>query len=124
MNLDSACSIFEFGAGCTRFSWHLESDLRSKVSYDVQDVTYVNFDYLKEEADSAHIGKIQDVDNNYDIIFSTFVWEHITDPQSTLQHLLILLKPGGSIFIVSPRYEFPFYISPSEKHLSKIKRFF
>jgi hypothetical protein len=30
-----------------------------------------------------------------------------------------LLKPGGSLFLISPRYDFPLYVGPSARHYSK-----
>jgi SAM-dependent methyltransferase len=50
------------------------------------------------------------------------VWEHITNPCSVIEHLINILNPGGSIFIASPRYDFPFYLSPSAKHLSVVNK--
>lgn len=115
------CCILEFGAGCTGFGDYLQ-DIRSQVAFDVQDVTAVNKEYLSTQADNVHIGDVRKVHNKYDIIFSTFVWEHITTPRAVINHLLNLLNPGGSIFIASPRYDFPFYLSPSAKHLSVFER--
>lgn len=118
----SSCRILEFGAGCTGFGNYLE-DLRQLVTFDVQDVTISNKDYLLTQADNVYISDVCSINNQYDIIFSTFVWEHITNPKIVINHLLGLLNPGGSLFIVSPRYDFPFYLSPSAKHLSFIQRF-
>jgi SAM-dependent methyltransferase len=116
------CRVLEIGAGCTGFSSYIK-DIRDRVIFDVQDVTPANREYLLSQANSVHIGELQEIHNKYDVIFSTFVWEHITTPKASLNHLLKILNPGGSIFIVSPRYDFPFYLSPSSKHLSKLKRF-
>lgn len=115
------CQVLEFGSGCTSFGKYL-SDLRSKVIFHVQDVTTTNQEYLSTQADHVFISDVTEIHEKYDVIFSTFVWEHLTNPQKTLTHLLSILNPGGSIFLVSPRYDFPFYLSPSAKHLSKTER--
>lgn len=116
-----SCRILEIGAGCTGFADYLQ-DLRKLVIFDTQDVTPSNKDYLLNNSDNIYIGDICDIQNKYDIIFSTFVWEHISNPRTVINHLLNLLNPGGSLFIVSPRYDFPFYLSPSAKHLSFFQR--
>jgi SAM-dependent methyltransferase len=118
-----SCRILEFGAGCTGFGDYLQA-LRQLVIFDVQDVTASNEKYLLTQADHVYIGDVCNINNQYDIIFSTFVWEHITNPKAVINHLLNLLNTGGSLFIVSPRYDFPFYLSPSAKHLSLIQRFY
>lgn len=115
------CQILEFGAGKTGFAKYL-GDMRKKVSLSVQDVTSINTSYLKSHADNVIIGPIKSITGKYDIIFSTFVWEHVCDPAATIEHLFAILKPGGSLFLVAPRYDFPFYISNSAKHLSYLQK--
>lgn len=116
-----SCRILEFGAGCTSFGDYLQQ-LRHHVSFDVQDVTTSNKEYLLTQADKVYICDLCNIQDKYDIIFSTFVWEHITNPRTVLDHLLDLLNPGGSIFLASPRYDFPLYLSPSVKHLPRYER--
>jgi SAM-dependent methyltransferase len=117
-----SCHILEFGAGCTGFGDYLQ-ELKHRVIFHVQDVTASNREYLLTQADQVHICDVYSIQEKYDIIFSTFVWEHITNPKVVLDHLLNLLNPSGSIFLASPRYDFPFYLSPSSKHLPIIERF-
>jgi hypothetical protein len=50
------------------------------------------------------------------------VYEHMTRPKANLQHQLAMLKPNGSIFLASPRYDLPGYISPSARHLPRLRR--
>lgn len=118
-----SCRILEFGAGRTGFGDYLQA-LKEVVTFDVQDVTPSNKEYLLNQADNVYIDDVCNINNQYDIIFSTFVWEHITNPKAVINHLLNLLNPGGSLFVISPRYDFPFYLSPSAKHLSGIQRFY
>jgi SAM-dependent methyltransferase len=122
------CRILEFGAGRTGFKKYMqeylqdaeiEQELGDRLIFDVQDVTPQNQDYLAAQAKQVYIGDLLEVRQKYDIIFSTFVWEHLTTPRAVLDHLLSLLNPGGSIFLISPRYDLPFYLSPSCRHLSK-----
>jgi SAM-dependent methyltransferase len=110
------CRVLEFGAGRTAFGAFL-AELRPHVEYHVQDVTDVNAEHLNGQADAVKLGDILEIDGTYDVIFSTFVWEHLCYPQRTLEHLLKLLAPGGCLMLVSPRYDVPGYIPPSARML-------
>lgn len=117
----SQCRVLEFGCGKTGFGPWL-GELRENVIFDVQDITITNGEHLKKVSDGAFFEPLTSIKNKYDLIFSTFVWEHVSNPQETLKHLLGLLNPGGSLFIVSPRFDFPFYLSNSTKHLSLLQK--
>jgi SAM-dependent methyltransferase len=114
----SRCVILELGAGRTGFGKFL-GDLRGNVEFHVQDVSAQNAPELEAQADRVHIGSLLEIEGGFDVIFSTFVWEHLTCPRASLTHLLRLLKPGGTLFIACPRYDFPFYLSPSIRHLPR-----
>jgi SAM-dependent methyltransferase len=116
-----ACEVLEFGAGRTSFRRFL-GDEAARVTFHVQDVTGRHREYLTNEADQVHIGDVRSIGHRYDVIFSTFVWEHVTDPRAVLDHLLGLLNPGGSLFLVSPRYDFPLYVGPSARHYSRLRQ--
>lgn len=116
-----SCEILEMGAGMTGFSAALGED-RSRVSFAVQDVTNQNREHLQSVADTVYIGDISNIDDQFDVIFSTFVFEHVTTPSATLKKKLELLNPGGSLFITCPRYGFPLYIPPSARHYGLTKR--
>ncbi len=115
------CRVLEFGAGLSGFSDFL-GELRACVELTVQDVTPVNEQYLRPRADRLHIGSVLELTGQFDVIFSTFVLEHVSDPRRTLEKLLTLLAPGGSLFLFCPRYDFPFYISHSADHYSRARR--
>jgi SAM-dependent methyltransferase len=116
------CRVLEFGAGQSGFSDFL-GDLRRSVELTVQDVTPVNEAYLAARADHLHIGSIMEISGDFEVIFSTFVLEHVSEPRATLEKLVGLLSPGGSLFVFCPRYDFPFYISHSADHYGRVKRF-
>jgi SAM-dependent methyltransferase len=115
------CRILEFGAGLAGFGRHIES-MRDRVAFEVQDVTPLNEEALRSQADNVHIGNVLEINHEFDVIFSTFVWEHITNPREVLNHLLNILAPGGSLILAAPRYDFPFYVSPSIRHYSRLKQ--
>lgn len=115
------CRVLEIGAGRTSFAQYL-GEIRDRVEFHVQDITGRNCEYLSGVADKVWICDPTELCGRYDIIFGTFVYEHLTRPRATLKHLLTLLEPGGCVFIASPRYDFPGYLSPSVRHLSRTRR--
>ena len=116
------CDVLEIGAGITGYANSLQ-DLRSRVRFVVQDVTSQNEEQLRTLADEVFIGDVAGISDRFDVIFSTFVFEHVTTPRATLEHLLGMLNPGGSLFIACPRYGFPLYTPPSARHYGAMRRF-
>ena len=119
-SLGRQCRVLEFGAGRTGFGPSL-GILRSDVYYAVQDVTGQNRGHLSDVADRVYLGDVSAINESFDVIFSTFVWEHVTNPKATLETLLQRLEPGGSIFLFCPRYDWPGYVPPALRHLSRWK---
>lgn len=117
----NSCRVLEFGCGRTGFGTFL-GELRSKVQLHLQDVTDRNKPYLDTQAEHLWVGDVRSIKEKYDVIFSTYVWEHVTEPRATLSHLLSLLEPGGSLFIFCPRYDLPGYVPPSARHYPRITR--
>lgn len=111
------CRALEFGAGRTGFARSL-GDLRSRVHFVAQDVTSQNQKFLEEEADTVHIGPLDTLGSKepFDAIFSSYVVEHLTHPRATLDRCMSLLRPGGTLYICCPRYDWPFRLSPSADH--------
>jgi SAM-dependent methyltransferase len=96
------------------------------VQVTCQDVTAANVAHLEQVADAVLIAPLQDGDlhpASFDIIFSTHCFEHVARPEQLLYTLLGLLKPGGSLLLFAPRYDLPFYLSPSSGNLSSVQRF-
>jgi SAM-dependent methyltransferase len=115
------CRVLEVGAGRTGFAAAL-GELRSSVHFTAHDVTSFNADYLRAEADAVQIGALPGSDERFDVIFSTFVLEHVSDPERSLETLFGLLNPGGVLIVFCPRYDFPFYISHSADHYGVVRR--
>jgi hypothetical protein len=113
--------VLEFGAGRSGFGDFL-GELRPRVEFHTQDVTPQNSEFLATQSDHVHVGDVADLAGPYDVMFSTFVWEHITNPVRTLTDLLNKLAPGGSLFLVSPRYDLVGYTPPSARHHKGLPR--
>lgn len=109
------CRVLEFGAGRTGFANSL-GDLRPAVHFTAHDITPANAEFLRSHADDVRIGAIAALEGPFDVIFSTFVLEHVSDPRRTLDTLFALLRPGGVLLLFCPRYDVPFYLSHSADH--------
>ncbi len=117
--------ILEIGAGRSGFSAFLsEKSVRDLVHYTAQDITSQNKDWLASQADELLIGDISTLPSRpiYDIVFSTFVFEHVTDPGAHLGKVVKLINDKGSLFIFCPRYDVPGYLCPSSRHLRLTKQ--
>ena len=118
---DQKVRVLEFGAGRTGFGDYL-GDLRTRVEFHTQDVTPQNQDFLRTQCDRVHVGDVLDLPGPYDVVFSTFVWEHVSNPMRVLTHLLDTLTVGGSLFLASPRYDLPGYTPPTARHYGGFSR--
>ena len=116
------CRVLEFGAGKSGFAGFVR-DLKPSLHYTTQDVTRANEAHLLQVADTALFSTIGQVEGEFDVIFSTFVFEHISDPRHTLEKLFSSLAVGGKLFIFCPRYDIPFYLPHSADHYSALRRF-
>lgn len=119
--------ILEFGSGCSGFPTWLRNMVRSHhINADVyvtcQDVTYANSSHLSSVANEVVIGPISEKLglSRFDIIFSTQVLEHVVNPVYLLENLFKLLRHDGVLYLFAPRYDFPFYLSPSARDLGLI----
>jgi len=115
------CRVLEVGAGRTGFARSL-GECRSRVHFIAQDVTGQNKEFLEQEADAVHVGDIATLETTVDIVFSTFVLEHVTNPRRHLEDCWARLRPGGTLFIFCPRYDFPGYLSHSADHRGALSR--
>jgi len=118
--------ILEIGAGKSGFGNYLvQEGLRAHCFWTAQDVTQQNSAWLNTYADEVMFGDIDPgvVRDKYDIVFSTFVLEHVVDPVEHLNRLQAVLSPShGTLFIFCPRYDFPGYLTPSSRHLNAVVR--
>ena len=115
------CRVLEFGAGKSGFARFMQ-DLKPSLHYTAQDITRSNEEHLTQAADAVHFSTIGELEGEFDIIFSTFVFEHISNPRHTLEKLLSSRAMGGKLFIFCPRYDIPFYLSHSADHYSAPQR--
>ena len=115
--------VLEVGAGCGSVFDEIKFLDREKFHYTVQDITKTTFERLTRAADAIHIGPLQTLEGQFDLIFSLFVLEHIAAPDEFLASIDRLLTPGGTHIIVCPRYDLPGYVCPSMRHLAGMELF-
>jgi SAM-dependent methyltransferase len=119
---DGRARILELGAGRSGYRQYLDQHHPNKFQYDAQDVTASNGEYLRPLCDKLFIGDISAMQGEYDLILSTFVFEHISNPLEFLSHVKRLLAQGGWHVIFCPRYDWPGYVCPSMRHLSRLRQ--
>lgn len=113
------CRILEIGAGRSGFHRKLaEAGLwkTGRVHYTAHDVTDANQDYLRERADETFIGSASKMTGTFDIVFHSFVLEHIVRPRAFLDHVFALLPLAGFHIFSCPRYDVPGLAPPSIAH--------
>jgi SAM-dependent methyltransferase len=114
--------VLELGAGRSVFG-AFAREFRERLSYHVQDVTPKNREHLQVHADRVHIGDLREIDEKFDLIFHTFVLEHVSTPGPFLEQIKARLEPGGFHVVICPRYDLPGYVCPSMRHLGRPARF-
>src|ERR1700759_1839535 len=93
--------VLEIGAGRTGFARYLnENRLRETVEFHAHDVTRLNEEWLRAEADNSFFGDVSSANlpGGYDVIFSTYVLEHVTDPVAHLEQTWSLLSDDADLF--------------------------
>ena len=116
-------TILELGAGKTTFGDFAKSH-KQEIEFHTQDITDINSQWLSEHSDKAWICDIDQINEcKYDLIFSTFVIEHLVEPEKFLEAVDKLLKPGGIHIVLGPNYDYPGYLCPSLRHYNNVKKF-
>lgn len=111
-------TLLEVGAANSGLGdWLVRRGLRDKVVWHAQDINEKYLLWLQAHADAVFIGQVSGMRqaSTYDIIISSYVLEHVTNPLEHLSALLIALRPGGSLFIFCPRYDLPGYLCPGSR---------
>ncbi|HVT82921.1 MAG TPA: class I SAM-dependent methyltransferase [Phycisphaerae bacterium] len=113
--------VLELGAGRSVFGTFARK-YRDRMTYHAQDVTAKNREHLQAHADRVHIGDMREILDSFDLIFHTFVFEHVSAPRPFLEQVKARLQPGGYHVVICPRYDLPGYVCPSMRHLGQVRR--
>ncbi len=110
--MPSSAVVLEVGAGRSCFGDYLK-DKSIDAIYHSQDITDINHQWLAEHSEKFWNCPLKDVHGSYDVIFSTYVYEHVVNPQEFLEEADRLLKDGGVHIVIGPNYDVPGYLCPS-----------
>ena len=111
IKLNNFKNILEVGSGLSGAVNHFTPKV-----YSAQDIISRNYLFYNNKGYKFYNCKISEINDSFDCIFSTFVFEHIVNPKDFLDNLFKILNKNGKIYIICPRYDFPFYIPPSLRH--------
>ena len=113
------CRVLEIGAGRSGFGKFLhDQGTRGEIHLTAQDITTANLAHLRENSDDVFTGNIDRLAGTWDVIFHSYVYEHLCRPREFNERLWSHLVPGGHLLIQCPRYDFPLYFPPAWDHLS------
>jgi len=91
-------SVLDYGCGRKPYQSLFTAD-----SYIGADIENEGHSHAQEDIDIYFDGKHLPVENeSFDCVFSSEVFEHIFDPDESLQEIYRILKPGGKILMSVP----------------------
>lgn len=67
-----------------------------------------------EVPETAHVKSLDEVKERFDLIYASHSIEHVTDIRETMNRIIVLLQPGGYLFIEVPNSEYAAYVEGSE----------
>lgn len=117
--------VLEIGAGRSMFRKYAHTHCSRSVHYTAHDVTSTNRMFLEENADEVVIAPVEELvtrNQKYDVVFHSYVLEHVVRPMAFLRAIDLLLCPGGIHCIECPKYDLFAYIPHSLDHLSMAAR--
>jgi hypothetical protein len=113
------CNILEIGAGRSGFGSFLRRKAPGNaIHLTSQDITGTNIDHLRSTSDAVITENVNHLNGCWDIIFHSYVYEHLCRPNEFNEILWRVLAPEGYLLIQCPRYDVPFYLPPCLDHLS------
>ena len=112
--------ILEIGAAKSGFGKYLEqSGTHCHVAF--HDITSRCREHLSQYSRELYFGPIDDIrSEKFDVVFHSYVFEHVTRPRHFLDTVGRLLTQNGVHIIESPRYDLPIYIPPAIRHNDKL----
>lgn len=116
-HIGSESVVLDLGAGAGIVEHMNFRGLASKVCGVDLDTRVVSNGML-DEGRVSDAGEIPYADESFDIVFSDNVVEHLSDPQSVLQEVYRVLKPGGVFLFKTPnKYHYMPLIAQSTPHV-------
>jgi SAM-dependent methyltransferase len=102
-------AVLEVGCGVGTFTRRLlaQPALERLVSIDILEaaVRQCQATIVDPRLELRH-ADVRDVDGAFDLVVCMNVLEHIEDDRSALAHMLRMIKPGGTLFLLVPAHQF------------------
>jgi ubiquinone/menaquinone biosynthesis C-methylase UbiE len=100
-HINPASVVLDVGAGAGELnSYDLKGRVRRIVGVDLD--PRVTSNPLLDEGIQAEAGELPFADNSFDVAFSIYVLEHISDPRGFVGEIQRVLKPGGVFIALTP----------------------
>ncbi len=100
--------VLEVGCGVGTFTRRLVNTpaLRRLLAIDLSAAAVAHCrERVQHDALEVRVADVLDVAGQFDLIVCMNVLEHIEDDERALRHMLALLKPGGTLFLLVPAHD-------------------
>ena len=117
----NTAGVLDVGCGEGAVINDLSRETSGQVKYYGVDVAEVGVERAKKRGVANAEFKVYDGKTipfsaeTFDLSFSTFVFEHLTDPEKVFLEMSRVTKKGGYVSIACPNYGSPFFRSPCNK---------
>lgn len=112
----SAKKILDLGCGDGTRLGLLKTNAE-KVGVDISDygIKKARKEYKNVEFIKADIDNLPFPDENFDLVYSMFVLEHVQNPEKAIDEAIRVLEKGGKLILAAPNFGAPNRRSPNSK---------
>lgn len=125
---DGAASILDLGCGeGTRLNYLDSGQKLVGIDISKKAISLAKESYPKLDFRVGNLEKLPFKNNEFDLVYSAFVFEHLESPEAILKEGIRVLRKGGSFLVVAPNFGAPNRASPPFKGsrlLKLVKGFF
>lgn len=112
-----AKSILDVGCGeATRLALLKGESLRHGVDVEEYPISLGKKKYPELNLQKYDGTRLPFEDNQFELVYSTYVLEHTQEPLAFLDEMIRVTKPGGLVAVITPNYGAPNRRSPNNPH--------